>query len=165
MMTRRHLLMFLLVAPTAACYSYVDSSFDTVAPGSEIRVEVDAETATRLQEALSGDLRSVEGHVQSREDGVLLLEVVAATRQVGFQFEALRQTLHLERTEVTNVQLKILDRSRTIAGIALAGVAVGAIAWKALGGNTGGDTSPPTGPGPADAWVVPPLFRIAVPFF
>jgi hypothetical protein len=164
-MPKAHLLIIMLVASTAACYGYVEATFESVAPGSEIRVEVAPQTALRLREALSGDQRSMEGHVQSREDGVLLLEVVAATRQVGFQFESLRQTLHLERADVTYVQIKNLDRGRTFAAVGLAGVAVVALAWKALGGGAGGDTSPPTGPGPADDRVDGPVFGITVPFF
>jgi hypothetical protein len=106
----------------------------------------------------------VEGHVQSREDGALLLDVVATTRQVGFRLEALSQTLHVERADVTHVEIKSLDRGRTFAAIGLGGVVLGALTWKALGGDTGGNTSPPTGPGPADARVVRPLFKISVPF-
>lgn len=160
----RHLPLLASLALTAACYSYTEASLDAVAPGAQVRVGISSEAAARFRDALALDLRALEGDVRSREGGVLLLDVVATTRQVGFQFEQLRQTLRLEPQDVTYVEVKTLDRARTYAGIGVAAIAVGAIAWKALGGKTGGNTVPPSGGGTADARVVRPWFRIPIPF-
>lgn len=164
MRTTSHLAMLLLAAPMAACYTYSEGSFASVAPGSEIRVEVTRQTALRFEEALAGDYRSLEGTVKSRNGGSLMLDVVSTTRQSGFQFEPLRQTLQLELADVAYVEIKTFNRNRTIVASSLAGVAGAAIAWKALGGKTGGDTRPPTGGGPADARIVRPGFRVPLPF-
>ncbi|MDP2955817.1 MAG: hypothetical protein Q8N53_05300 [Longimicrobiales bacterium] len=164
MRTTFHLAMLLLVAPTAACYTYSEGSFTSVAPGSEIRVEVTRQTALRFQEALAGDYRSLEGTVKSWDGASMMLDVVSTTRQTGFQFEPLRQTLQLEPADVAYVEMKTFNRNRSIVALSLAGVAAGAVAWKALGGKTGGDTRPPTGGGPADARIVRPGFRVPLPF-
>jgi len=65
---------------------------------------------------------------------------------------------------VTHVELKSLDRGRSAVALTITGVALGAIAWKALGGKSGGDTRPPTGGGTADARIVRPRLEISIPF-
>lgn len=161
-MTKRRLSLLALAVHTAACYSYVEVPLESVAPGSEVRVGITSQATDRLRDALAADQRALEGQVSSLDSGVLLLDVVAATRQVGFQFERLSQTVRLEREDVRYVELKRLDRKRTYVGVGLGAVTVGAIAWKALGGKTGGDTRPPADGGTADARVVRPWFRIPI---
>jgi hypothetical protein len=163
-MTRRSVLALALAAQTAACYSYVEVPLESIAPGSEVRVGIGSEASDRLRDALAADQRALEGHVSSADAGGLLLDVVAATRQLGFQFERLRQTVRLERSDVRYVELKRLDRQRTYIGLGVGALAAGAITFKALSGKTGGDTRPPTGGGTADARVVRPWLIVSVPF-
>ncbi len=163
MRTTSHLAVLLLTAPMAACYTYSEGSFTSVAPGSDIRVEVTRQTALRFQEALAGDHRSLEGTVTSRDGDSMMLNVVSTTRQSGFQFEPLHQALQLQAADVVYVQIRTFNRNRTLVTASLAGVAGAAIAWKALGGKTGGDTRPPTDGGAADARIVRPGFRVPFP--
>lgn len=163
-MRKLHLLASALTALTPACYTYADATLESVSPGAQVRVGISADATARFSDALGAEQRVLEGHVKAREGGGLLIDVVSATRQVGFQFEQLRQTLRLERPDVTYVELKTFDRGRTTFAVGVASVAVGAIAWKALRGKTGGDTRPPGEGGASDARIVRPWFRIPVRF-
>jgi hypothetical protein len=162
-MTKRHLLALLLLAPTAGCYTYVATPLDALPKGSHVRVEVTRETAARLSDALAADRTSVEGQVQGLEGGDLLLDVVVASHQVSFLYQPLHQTIRLAPADATFVQRKLLDRGRTAVAVGVAGVAAGAIAWKALSGKVGGSEKPPGTGGPADARRVPLLIRIPFP--
>lgn len=160
-MTGRKLLALLYLGTAASCYSYAETSLESVTPGSEVRVRVTAETASRLRDALAQDQRSVEGRVKAHQGGALLLDVVASTRQVGFRFEQFRQTIRLEPADATLVESKTFSRRRTALALTTVGIVTGAIAWEALSGNAGGDTRPPDGGGPADSRV--PWLSVRIP--
>lgn len=163
-MTKRGLLTLLLLCPTPGCYSYVDTSIEAIAPGSEVRVSVTSETADRLRDALAQDERSVEGRVQAQQDAGLLLEVVTATRQVGFRFEPLRQTIRLEPADVTSVQQKSFDRKRTVLTVSMLSVVAAAVAWTAIRGWTGGNGREFEPNPPADDRVIGAFFRVPLRF-
>lgn len=162
-MTTRRLLAPLLLGWTTGCYTYVATPLATVPPGADVRVEVTRETAARLSDALAADRTSIEGRVKAQEDGTVLLDVVTASRQVGFQFEPLRQTIRLAPADATFVQRRTLDRGRTAVVVGAAALVAGAIAWEALGGNAGGTEQPPDVGQPADAKVRRFLVRIPFP--
>lgn len=161
---RCRILALLLSVPAAGCYAYTDASFDAVAPGSDVRIEVTPEARVRIREALATDQRSLRGHVRSVDGGALLLDVVSATRQVGFRFEPLTQTLRFERADVTHVQTRGLHRRRTGLALTAGGAVLGVVAFKALSGWTGGDTDAPPDGGTADSRIARPEFRISIPF-
>lgn len=162
-MKTRHLLLFLLLGQTTGCYTYIATPLQAVPERAEVRVEVTRETAARLSDALVADRTSIEGRVRAHEDGDILLDVVTASRQVGFQFEPLRQTIRLSPADATFVQRKVLDRGRTAVVVGVAGLAAGAIAWEALGGNAGGAKHPPDTGQPADSKVARFFLRIPFP--
>jgi hypothetical protein len=150
----RGFVLSVLVFAAPGCYAYLETPMDAVPPGADVRVQVTRETADRLRDALAADQRSIHGRVRELVDDGVLLEVTTVTRQTGFRFEPLRQTVRLQPADATSVELKTLDRGRTISALVLVSVTAGAIAWKALGGRTGGKDSPQDPNQPSDARVV-----------
>lgn len=136
------------------CYSYRPAPVETLAPGDQVRVLVSRELTDALRDAIPGDARRVEGQVVQPGD-TLLLEVAAGVRQVGFHSRTLTQRLGLPRDAVLDVERRRLDRTRTLAVSATAGLVVGAITWKILSGETGGYVN--VGPGGPREIVVPLL--------
>ncbi|MFC1662470.1 hypothetical protein ACFL3S_13620 [Gemmatimonadota bacterium] len=146
----------------SACYSYVPVELETVSPGENVRLTITREAAERLEPALPSNGRILQGEVVQAELGSLWVSVAVSTRQSGFQYERIAQTLRFDQGETLDIELKTLNRRRTFATVGTAAVIVSAVAWTALGGEAGGHKSLPPGDGTSDdtsRWILP-LFRL-----
>ena len=96
----------------------------------------------------------------------LWLSVTTSMRQSGFQFEQMAQTVQFDWSEALEVERKTLHRGRTYLAVGGAVAAVTAIAWAALGGQTGNSSRPGPGDGVSDdpvLWILP-ILRLPLPF-
>ena len=157
--TRRLVSLLALACPAWAsgCYTYAVVPAERLAPGEDVRVVL---AGSPLADAgVPG--ASVEGELLSREEGALMLYVPAGTRQVGFHSEVLSQRVRIAEASVLVLERRELDRGRTALLLGGLGLGVGALAWKALGGEAGGQTTNPPGDGTSAA--VLPLVRVRLP--
>jgi hypothetical protein len=150
--TRALVVLALLAAP--ACYTYSPGSVESITPGEEVRVRVTREAAARLEPALASQETTLEGQVVRAENGSLWLDVISASRHIGFHVERMSQTVNLEDAETLTVEIKTLDRPRTFVAVGVVALVSGAIAWKALSGESGGNTSQGPGGQPSDDRIV-----------
>jgi hypothetical protein len=150
----------------AACYSYAPVRTETVGPGEDVRVTITRAAAERREAALPQKGTRLEGTVVRTDPGSLWLSVTTSTRQSGFQFEEMAQTVQFDWGETLEVERKTLHRGRTYLAVGGAVAAVTAIAWTALGGETGDSSRPGPGDGVSDdpvLWILP-ILRFALPF-
>jgi hypothetical protein len=163
----RHVLSFsfLLLGSTtlAGCHTFQPTSYDRIAPGQEVRARLSGVWADSLDSVLQKDSRTVEGTVVGKADGDLLLEVAVQNELRGMRFETLSQRVRVPRDGFLNLELKELDRGRTVGAAALVAAAVGALIVKQLTSETGGSGSPGT-PGPTEARIFRSLLRIPLPW-
>lgn len=148
------------ICALSGCYAYVPVDLETVRPGEEVRVTITREAAEQLELALPPNRTTLQGEVVQAEPGSLWVSVATGTRQSGFQFERMGQTVRFDWGETLGVELKTLRKQRTAAAIGAAMVAVGAITWTALGGKAGGKANPGPEDGTADdpfLWTIPVL--------
>lgn len=149
-----------------ACYSYVPARIDTVGPGEAVRVTITREAAQRMEMALAQQETKIEGEVVGVDPGSLWLNVSTSTRQRGFQFERMAQTVEFDWNETVDIERKVLSKGRTYLAIGAAAAGVTAIAWTALSGETGSSSRPEPGGGVSDDPVfrILPFLRFYVPF-
>ncbi|MBI4540564.1 MAG: hypothetical protein HY704_13770 [Gemmatimonadetes bacterium] len=149
-----------LALPLAACFSYVPAELESIAPGEMVRARVSPQGAARLEEALGDDNRLLEGEVLEKDDGGLLLSVPVSTRQWGFQMETLKQNVRVSQGEIVEVERKRFDRLKTWGSVGVSTAAVTVLAWRVLGGKSGGETA---GKPPPVEDVLIPLLSIRFP--
>jgi len=139
----------LLLPALAGCYTYTVVTPDRVKPGQDVRARLRAEASDQLTQLLGADASLLEGELIAHEENELVLFVPAATRQVGFHSETLKQRVRVPESSVLLLERRQLDRTRTTLMAAAVGLGVGAIAWNALSGQAGANTA--TGPGDGNA--------------
>ncbi len=134
----------------SACYRYSPSEPLAVRPGAAVRFELTAPGAARLAPVLGAGTTAVEGTVLAASDTGYRI-AMSATRKasssdrIGWAGEQVA----LPRDAVERVELRALDRRRTLGVAALA--LLGAVAVKVLinsfdalaGGDDGGGTPTP----------------------
>lgn len=151
-MSARWLVLALAVAPLAACHTYAPTGVGEVSPGQTVRVRLTPAGEARLPATVVVDpTRFLEGEIVDREGGEITLAVVAAARQRGFFSEDLHERVRLELAETVEVERRELDRPRTYALLAAAGVVVTTAIVQVFTGKTGGNTIDRTDQGPAAA--------------
>mgnify|MGYP001110014178 CR=1 FL=1 len=150
-------------ASLSGCYTYAPAEFSRLAQGSEVRARLTQDAAVRIEGALGRDASVLEGRVREIQGSSLLLTVPSTTRQVGFNFQQLSQSVEFDEGDAVLLEFKRLDRGRTLGLAAVAAAAVTALVLKTFGEEAGGDTTrPPTG-GPSDARRLVPAFSIPLP--
>jgi len=161
--TARTTLLVLAVLGLTGCHTFQPVSYDQVAPGSIVRARVTGEWSDSIAEVLRSDSRVVEGTVVDKPGGDrMLVEVTVQNELRGIQFQSLRQRVALPRSAFVELELKELDRGRTVGVAALAAGAVAAFVIQQLTKDTGGSTLPGPG-GPNESRVPTPIFSIPLP--
>ncbi|MBI4539215.1 MAG: hypothetical protein HY704_06890 [Gemmatimonadetes bacterium] len=131
----------------AGCYRYVPARMGGVPPGTAVRVHLTEEGARRLEELTGRERRQVSGELLGWGEQVLISAAVPAAD--GMVDRGLRQRIIVARDEVVAVEVRELDRVRTV--VLVAGVAAGATAAIVGaftgGGGEGSRPEPPDGPG------------------
>ncbi|HEY3280203.1 MAG TPA: hypothetical protein VGJ83_06800 [Gemmatimonadales bacterium] len=130
------------------CYTYVPATLDAVPVGTEVRALLSTEAELALRDSLGVELRPLRGTLVDRQNGRLLLSVRTATgaRELGSQL--LYQRIGVTPQDVLRVDVRRLQRTKTVAlAVAIAGVAtlatLGALGKLNPGGSTGGGGGPP----------------------
>lgn len=150
-MDRRSLLiqatLSLSVAATlVGCYSYTVVPPNDVTVGQGVRARITGAQAEQLEPVLGMTNREVEGELIEQHDSSIVLSVAMPLSTMGGgSTERGHQRIIIPRTELQELQLRHLDRTRTSllvgAGVAAVAVAVAASAGKIdLGqGGSGGN--------------------------
>ncbi len=151
----------LFLLGVAGCQTFQPTSFDRVSPGERVRARVNSAWADSLDALLQRDGRVVEGTVVEKPDGALLLEVPVQSELRGIEFQTINQRVRIPESAFVELELRELDRGRTLGVAALAGAIVAAFVVQQLSKESGGGTIPGGG-GPVES-PVGPVFRIPVP--
>jgi len=150
------LLLLLLLLPTAACYRYVTTDAHQLQAGDEVRARLSQAQARELDPVLLRDARTLGGTVLEPGDPILL-QVPVGARAAGAPGPSLNQRILVPRSEMLEVELRSLDRTRTalVVGGAM-GLGLGVVIH-GLTREAGGDTRP-VDPPPAES----PVYRIPI---
>jgi hypothetical protein len=133
---------------------------EEVKPGEAVRTRISRTEADRLTEVLGRTDPVLEGTVLENGPDGLLVDVIVATRQVGFRFEPMGQRVRVDVGEVLEMERSELDRWKTTGLVALIGTTVGVIGWQIFGGDAGGGTNDPSGGNVSDAIILPISIRV-----
>jgi hypothetical protein len=113
----------LLFLPFTACYRYAPVEPASVPPNEEVRVVVTDNAASRLFKEFGAFSGSLDGHYAQQGSDSVSVSVLIGRVYSGVALESTRQTLFLARSEVVEVQRRVLSRGRT--ALATAGVLAG----------------------------------------
>ena len=131
----------------SGCYSYSRTELNTVPSGSMVRARITAEQAARIEPLLGrADARELDGMLVETSSDTVLLQVPAARRAVsGGGIQVLHQRVTVARAGIVDVELKKLNRGRTVlvagsGAVALAALVIGAfdLSGSSEGGRGGG---------------------------
>jgi len=154
----------LLLALTGGCYRYNYVERDALRPGEDVRVRLSAEEAERVGDILGRDDRVYDGHVLEAPDSTLTLAIRSFIVQQGGATESGHQRIVVPRSSVVEMQLRTLDRPRTIGAIAigvLGTTAAAIVAFKAINGKDDKGTKLPGERSRSPGLVIP--LRFAIP--
>lgn len=126
-------------AVTLGCYTYVPAELDAVPVGSDVRGLLSTEARLALRDTLGQDLATLRATLVAREPGRLLLAVRSNEGEPRYGSRALFQHVALAPGDVLRVELRQLDRPRTIATAVLAAAGVAAIVAYVLEATNPGD--------------------------
>lgn len=142
----------------AACYRYVPSTRDALAPGAEVRLSLTPEGTSRLVPVLGNQTTAVEGRVLAASDTAYVLSLSGTLKTLGSNGSStLSRTIWagdsvaIPGVVVGGVERRLLDSKRTtvlaIVGAAAATatvrVLVHALGGKSSGGSDGGGVITP----------------------
>ena len=154
------ILVALMLPALAGCHTFQPVDRGELAPGQTVRVRVTGGYADSLGVLLQrDDARVVEGVIVEEDDASMMLDVAVSSELQGMTFESFNQRIDVPSEETVEVELRELDKRRTIAVSTLAAVAIGGIIARQLTADGGGAQLPGTG-GPQDAVVSVPLLQI-----
>lgn len=142
------------------CYTMAPIQPEEVAPGEAVRARISRDGANRLSEVLGRTDPVLEGTVLENGSDGLLVDVVVATRQVGFRFEPMGQRVRVHLGEILEMERSQLDRWKTTGLVVAIGATVGVIGWNVFGGESGGGSNDPSGPDVSDAKILSIGIRI-----
>ena len=154
-MTRLLLLTSLVLSQ--GCYRYVAARPGEVPMGTEVRLHVSPDAATRVEPVVGTGLQQLDGQLESWGNEVVLAVRVPASE--GGVDRALRNRIVFSPNEVLAIEVRERDRAKTtLLAVGLGAVGVGAVV-AALSGVFGGsqNTDPPV---EEDSRV--PLFRVPI---
>lgn len=128
----------LLALLAGGCFSYVPVETSEVRASDMIRARISAAQAEELEPLLQRQIRQVEGRVLAVSPDFMLRVPVQSQLQ-GASVQTLHQQVRIPRSEISFVELRQLDRTRT--GLIVAGsTALGLLVLRrAYGGQSGGD--------------------------
>jgi hypothetical protein len=138
--------LFLLLIPVISCTAYVPLQIDSLPErGTEVRARLNPEGQVRLTGLLGRPVQHLEGRFLGGDPDSLRLGLISAV-EFGRPWESV-DTLRLARIELSGLDEKRVDRTRTtlaVGGGALAtGLALAVLVSDGLLGNEGGDQEQP----------------------
>jgi len=134
-------------ALTLGCYAYVPATLDVVPVGAEVRALLSTDAELALRDSLGVELRPLHGTLVDRQNDRLLLSVRAGVGSRALGSQPLYQRIGVTPRDVLRVDIRRLQRSKTVA-VALA--IAGAVTFLAVEGikvlrpgSPGGGGGPP----------------------
>src|SRR5689334_11014577 len=157
-MSSRLLRLAPLGAALCGCFRYAPIETQSAPEGSSVRARITPTAAQRIAPLLgTGESRVLTGALVTRNNGGLILEVpTAASTGMGSSLQTLYQRVSLAPGEVTELDIRTLDRTKTAIVVGGLAAAVGAAAIASLHSSPGIDR-PPTG-GPSEHRI--PMLRL-----
>ncbi len=156
----RSLPTLLCVLTTSACYTFRPVVVDELTPGQTVRARVTGAFSDSLSQILLRDAREFEGLVIENAGPNTLMEVPVEQALAGIRFETLSQRVEIPDAAFVDLEIKELDRGRTLGAVALVVAALGGLVLAQFNKRSGGASRGGPG-GPQDA--VFPLPIISVP--
>lgn len=135
-------------ALTLSCYTYVPATVDVVPVGAQVRAMLSTEAELALRDSLGVELRPLHGTLIDRQADRLLLSVRAGVGSQQLGSQPLYQRVGVTPQDVLRVDIRRLQRSKTVAfALAVAGaaafLAIEAINVLRPGSPGGGGGGPP----------------------
>tara|TARA_Y100001960_G_C14352874_1_gene670424 strand:- start:121 stop:615 length:495 start_codon:yes stop_codon:yes gene_type:complete len=139
-----------LVIVLAGCFNYVPTDFTTVPVGEDVRLTVTRQSVPDLSEVtLENDpVPVLEGTLERRQDGSLIVRIPVGRRADGFHSVALGQAIRVPPDAIISAELRVLDGFKT-AGM-IVGTIAGATTLLLLGMDAMNDQAPLPQPDPPD---------------
>lgn len=148
----------LLPLLSGGCYSYQTVRVEEVAPGASIRARLTAAEVERIQADLGRESRVVEGQVVHDEGSSFVLAVATRVAADGLGARRFETRLRLTKPEITEIEVRRLNRGRTAALVALGGAVAAFVVSAAF--DYGGIGAPGDGGKGGEAILIPiGLFR------
>ncbi len=134
------------VALTCGCYTYRTTPIEAAPVGTSVRARLSPDEAARVSEVLGREDRTVEGEVMERTaDGDLVLRVSSGTASDASAFGATHQVMRLPHAGLQELEVRQLDRPRTVGVVAIAAAAIAVAAATAFHAQTQPDQGPGRG--------------------
>jgi hypothetical protein len=127
----------------AGCHHYTESPPESIAPGTEVRVHLSSGESAARSEFLESHIRAVQARWEGLEASRVALSVPGDEVREGLQTRILRQRIVLEREEVSRVEVRSLDRTRTAVVVAALGVGLGWFVYSNFQVEEPGSPRPP----------------------
>lgn len=129
-----------LLMVVGGCYNY--HAVESPQPGAEVRARLNTEAAVRRSRGLETPILHVDGRIVDVVPQSIVLDVLVARDVSQFRDVEIRDTLHIDRTEIESLTTRELSTGRSL----LFAGAVGAGAYfvvrgitAVVGGNEGDD--------------------------
>ena len=141
----------LVLAGSAACYTYVPVNEGTIAPKEEVRVRISEDAAARLAKDLGAFSTELDGRFTREPHDSISIGVAINREYRGAVVGSTTQLLYLGRSEVLDVRKRQFSRSRTtLLGVgAVVGFGALAAGIKQLVDPNGPSDDQPSLPPPA----------------
>ena len=111
-------------ALTLGCYAYVPARLDVVPVGAEVRALLSTDAELALRDSLGVELRPLHGTLVDRQNDRLLLSVRTGVGARALGSQPLYQRIGVTPRDVVRVDIRRLQRSKTVAvALAIAGAA------------------------------------------
>jgi len=111
-------------ALTLGCYAYVPATLDVVPVGAEVRALLSTDAELALRDSLGVELRPLHGTLVDRQNDRLLLSVRTGVGSRALGWQPLYQRIGVTPRDVVRVDIRRLQRSKTVAvALAIAGAA------------------------------------------
>ncbi len=153
--------LLLLATSLAAsgCFSYVPYSPQEVAPGDPVRFRLTAEEAARYQDLRLANPRLIEGTLVRRGDSDMVLDAHVGGTGAMEGSRLMVQQVSIPLSEILEVELRELDRTKTVLVSVGGGAALATVL--ALSGHGFGSEEGPGTEAPEARRI--PLIRFSIP--
>jgi hypothetical protein len=142
----------------SGCFTYIPIEPGDVEPGLDVRARVSPTASARIAPLLgSSDARRLDGKLITRTPDTLIVEVPTVMLHNGEFGRTPNQRVSIPRGDLVELEVRKMDRWRTLGVVGGTAVVLGVTLTKALKGEPGKEPLP--GGGGTDAIV----FRISWP--
>lgn len=157
----RNLPIILCVLATSACHTFRPVTVAELTPGQTVRARITGAFADSLSPILMRDARNFEGVVVENGGSTVLMEIPVERTLAGLRLQTLSQRVEIPAAAFVDLDIKELDRGRTIGAVAIVVAAVGGFVLAQFNKQSGGGSGGGTG-GPQESILPLPMIRFQV---